>query len=148
MPHIHLITVGRLKSGPLKDAYDDYAKRLTWRLTLTELDIRAGGTIKEQTAITAALTHHIPTIMMDERGKNITSTALAQTLQKHFDAGEGNIQIVIGGADGLSDDLRKRATHLISFGACTWPHMLARVMLVEQLYRAQQIIAGHPYHRA
>lgn len=147
---IKLIAVGRLKTGALRGAYDEYVRRLKWDFVLEELDIRDGGPRQqalENQAILNALSPGAPVIVLDERGKTMKSDAFAQTLQKHFDSGDSTIQFVIGGADGLLDDVRARARHLISFGAMTWPHMLVRVMLAEQVYRAQQILSGHPYHR-
>ncbi len=151
MPTLTLIAIGKLKSGPYREAFDDYAKRLTtWRLILRELDIRDAGpaqTSAEHTAILAALDPTAPLIVFDERGKTIDSTGFSRLIAGHFDTGAGNVQCVIGGADGLNDAIRSRARHVLSFGSMTWPHMLARVMAAEQLYRAQQIHAGHPYHR-
>jgi len=86
-------------------------------------------------------------IVMDERGDGLRSLDFAKTLEKLQNNNENYIQFIIGGADGLTDELRGRANLLLSFGQQTWPHMLARVMLFEQIYRAQQILAGHPYHR-
>ncbi len=151
MPTITLIAVHKLKSGAYRDAFDDYAKRMTtWKLRLHELDIRDHGssqTSAEHAAIIAALDKTAPLIAFDERGQTIDSAGFSSLIARHFDTGAGNVQCVIGGADGLNDQIRKRAQHIISFGAMTWPHMLARVMAVEQFYRAQQIHAGHPYHR-
>lgn len=150
MPTCKIIAVGRMKTGVIKSAYDEYARRLSWRVDLTEIDIRNEGPRQqdmEHQAILRTLIPGVPIVMLDERGKTMTSPTFATTLQKQFDQGSDTIQFVIGGADGLSDTLRAMAQHLISFGAMTWPHMLVRVMLIEQLYRAQQIVAGHPYHR-
>ena len=84
---------------------------------------------------------------MDEKGKNLTSRDFADTFEKWQLNGQSKINIVIGGADGFSKDFKKKADMLLSFGQMTWPHMLARAMLYEQIYRAQQILANHPYHR-
>lgn len=86
-------------------------------------------------------------ISLDERGKSLNSPEFAKILQNHQVHGQGPVTFVIGGADGLHDSIRKKSDHLISFGQLTWPHMLVRVLLLEQLYRAQQILSGHPYHR-
>lgn len=150
MPNIHLITVGRLKSGPMKEAFDEYRKRIKWSIKLDEIDIRDGGNRQqalENQEILIGLHPNHPTFILDERGKTMASPAFAKTIENHFENGQSNLQFVIGGADGLLDEVRARAQHLVSFGAMTWPHMMVRVMLVEQLYRAQQILAGHPYHR-
>jgi len=84
---------------------------------------------------------------MDERGQTIKSVAFAEIFQKQMDIGHTHFQFIIGGADGLTQEVRERSNLLLSFGAQTWPHMLARIMLLEQIYRAQQILDGHPYHR-
>ena len=144
MPAIEFITVGKLKNDPLLDVFEDYRKRLTGKFTLVEIDDRVQGgqisKIMERINPAAAL------VVMDERGKSLASRDFAAKID-HWQSTHGQIQFVIGGADGLSDDLRQKATFLLSFGAQTWPHMMARVMLMEQVYRAQQILAGHPYHR-
>ncbi len=141
---IDFITVGKLKNDPLLDVFDDYKKRLLSKFTLIELEGRMQAEqlvkIKERLNPTAAL------IVMDERGKSLSSRDFAGKLEQ-FAVSHTQLQFVIGGADGLSDEIRKKATMLLSFGAQTWPHMMVRVMLMEQIYRAQQIIAGHPYHR-
>ncbi|PZQ44794.1 MAG: 23S rRNA (pseudouridine(1915)-N(3))-methyltransferase RlmH [Micavibrio aeruginosavorus] len=141
---IEFITVGRLKNDPLLDAFDDYRKRLQWKFTLLELE---GRTQAEQLdKITEKLNPQAALVVLDERGKSLSSRDFAAKIDG-WQTSHGIVQFVIGGADGLSDDIRKKASALISFGAQTWPHMLARVMLIEQVYRAQQILAGHPYHR-
>ena len=86
-------------------------------------------------------------IAMDERGKTLPSREFAQKFQNWQNEGQSHVQFFIGGADGLNDEIRKRAQLLLSFGKQTWPHMLARIMLLEQIYRAQQILKNHPYHR-
>ena len=85
--------------------------------------------------------------MLDEKGKTITSSEFARDIELFQTSKNGKTQIIIGGADGLSDEIRQRADLLLSFGQQTWPHMMVRIMLLEQLYRAEKIIANHPYHR-
>lgn len=151
MLKLEIIAAGRLKSGPLAELSDEYVKRIRWPLTLHEIESKH----KDPAAIQADETEKIMQklspdtfiIVLDERGKGLRSLDFAQTLLKLQDTGVDKIQFVIGGADGLTEGPRKRANLLLSFGQQTWPHMLARVMLLEQIYRAQQIIAGHPYHR-
>lgn len=144
MSLIEFITVGKLKNDPLLDVFEDYKKRLTSKFVLHELDAKTQAEqiqkIIEKINPAAAL------IVMDERGKSLSSRDFAGRMEGWF-VSHGHVQFVIGGADGLGDDIRQKATMLLSFGAQTWPHMLARVMLIEQVYRAQQILAGHPYHR-
>ena len=144
MSHIELIVIGKLKNDPLLDVFNDYKKRLTTKFTLLELD---GKTQSEQISkIMQSLSPTSAIVVMDERGKSLSSRDFSSKMEQWF-VSHGHIQFVIGGADGLNDDIRNRATMLLSFGVQTWPHMMARVMLMEQIYRAQQISAGHPYHR-
>lgn len=144
MASIEFISVGKLKNDPLLDVFEDYKKRLTWKFTLYELE---GKTQPEQLLkISEKINPNAALIVMDERGKSLSSRDFAAKIEQ-WQIARNVIQFVIGGADGLSDEIRKKATMLLSLGAQTWPHMLARVMLMEQVYRAQQIIAGHPYHR-
>ncbi len=144
MLSIELIAVGKLKNDPLLDVFEDYRKRLIWKISLIELEAK---TQADQLAkISERLNPQAALIVMDERGKSLSSRDFAARIDQ-WQTSHGQIQFVIGGADGLSDDIRKKAALLLSFGAQTWPHMLARTMLMEQIYRAQQILAGHPYHR-
>ena len=144
MPAIEFITVGRLRNDPLLDVFDDYRKRLTSKFSLHEIDAKLH---EDQLAkISERLTPSAALVILDERGKSLASRAFAEKFEQ-WQINYSLVQFVIGGADGLTDALRKKATLLLSFGSQTWPHMLARVMLIEQVYRAQQILAGHPYHR-
>lgn len=144
MLSIDLIAVGKLKNDPLADVFDDYKKRLVWKFSFTELD---GKTQAEQISkISEKLNPQAALIVLDERGKSLSSRDFAAKFDE-WQTSHGHVQFVIGGADGLTDAIRKKATLLMSFGVQTWPHMMARVMLMEQIYRAQQILAGHPYHR-
>ncbi len=145
MIHVDIIAVGRMKNGPLLELWKAYAARMRWKLTLHELD--GGKSMDEEKAIRSKRDPSAFLFIMDERGKSLPSTAFAKKIEEQTNIGQSRFQFIIGGADGLSDSLRKEANFLLSFGAQTWPHMLARIMLIEQLYRAQQIVAGHPYHR-
>lgn len=144
MLSIDLIAVGKLKNDPLADVFEDYKRRLVWKFSLIELEDKSqsGQLLK----ITEKLNPHAALVVLDERGKSLSSRAFAGKLDG-WQTTHGHVQLVIGGADGLSDTVRQKADLLMGFGAQTWPHMLARVMLMEQIYRAQQILAGHPYHR-
>jgi 23S rRNA (pseudouridine1915-N3)-methyltransferase len=149
---ITIAAVGRMKGGPLRQLCEEYAARLSWPLTLREIDIRkrlppAELTQKEGEALLEAVPPGARLVVLDERGRTLPSSDFARTLGRWQEEGTGDVVFLIGGADGHSDAVRARASLLLSFGAATWPHMLARVMLVEQVYRAQQILAGHPYHR-
>ncbi len=150
--HITLITVGKLKSGPLKSLWDEYLKRLNWPLTLVEIDHKSklqGEALKayEAQEIEKHLTPSSYIIALDERGETLSSPELATLIGEVQSHHQGRLTLIIGGADGLSADIRKRSQKILSMGRLTWPHMLARVMLLEQLYRIQQILKGHPYHR-
>ena len=148
---VDIIAVGRLKTGPLKDLYDIYAKRLRWPLVVYEIDVRmkedAARQKEETERILEKIDHQAYCVVLDERGNGLKSMDFARTLAKLQDTGSQNVQFVIGGADGLGHDVLDKASFTLSFGQQTWPHMLARVMLLEQIYRAQQILDGHPYHR-
>lgn len=141
---IDLIAVGKLKNDPLLDVFEDYKKRLLWKFSLIELEAQTQS--GEHSKIIEKLNPRAALVVLDERGKSIGSRDFAAKIDG-WQTTHGHVQFVIGGADGLSDEIRKRAALLVSFGAQTWPHMMARVMVMEQIYRAQQILAGHPYHR-
>ena len=154
---VHVCAVGRLRGGPERDLLSDYVTRFdrTGRalglgpVTLTEVDDRKGGGMAaEADLLRRAMPKGAVICCLDERGKVETSPAFAQRLARWRDAGRGDVAFVIGGADGIDPSLRAEADHLMSFGAMVWPHMLVRVMLAEQLYRAASILAGSPYHRA
>lgn len=141
---IDIIAVGALKKGALKDLCDEYSKRISSKIKLIELPQKPAN---EHSKIIEKIDKSAFIVAMDERGKSLKSIEFAHKLQDIQNQGVSHIQFIIGGADGLNDDIRGRADLLLSFGQQTWPHMLARVMLLEQIYRAQQINAGHPYHR-
>jgi 23S rRNA (pseudouridine1915-N3)-methyltransferase len=148
---IAVAAVGRLKPGPLLDLQRDYLGRIRWPVTLREVEERrklAPAELKEREG--ALLLAHIPqgstVIALDERGTTLSSADFAERLRHWRDTG-ATPAFLLGGADGHADAVRARADLLLAFGAMTWPHLLARIMLLEQLYRAQQILAGHPYHR-
>lgn len=145
MLRIEIIAAGRLKSGPFSSLRDEYLKRLTWPTSITEVDGRS--TADEQAKILEKIRASAIVIALDERGKVFSSRNFSNQLAQFSEQGLTDVQFVIGGADGLNDDIRKQARFLLAFGPQTWPHMMVRVMLLEQIYRAQQIIAGHPYHR-
>lgn len=149
--HIILITVGRLKEGPLAQLYQLYAKRLAWKLTLHEIDIKAPEVSvrlkKEADAIEALIPKGSSVILLDEKGTQYTSAAFASFIETTAQHQGSTLCFVLGSADGFYPGLKDRASHKIALGLMTWPHLLARVLLVEQLYRAQQILSGHPYHR-
>ena len=137
---LHIIARGKIGRSPEADLVARYEKRLTWPVRLTELP-ETGGRIPDP-----ANPHK--TVLLDERGKDLTSPQLAETLSRWRDDGMRECRFVIGAADGHSPGARQKADLLLAFGSATWPHLLARAMVLEQLYRATTIIAGHPYHRS
>ena len=154
---VHLCAVGRLRSGPERELIDDYTTRFdrTGRaLALGPFleheveDKKGGGMEAEAELLARALPAGAVLVTLDERGRVLSSPEFADQLAKWRDGGRQDVAFVIGGADGIAPSLRARADFSISFGRMVWPHMLVRVMLAEQLYRAASILAGAPYHRA
>lgn len=148
---ITIVAVGRHKAGPLKSLQHFYAERIRWPLTIREIEERrklspAELRTREGELILAALPKDAVLVALDGRGKPLSSAELAQRLGRWRDA-DAHLAFVIGGADGLSDAVLDKAMLTLSLGAMTWPHLLVRGMLLEQIYRSQQILAGHPYHR-
>ncbi len=137
---LHIIARGKIGRSPEAELVDRYVKRIAWPFKLTELP-DVGGTLP------APLSPHRG-VLLDERGKQLSSEQFAQLLGKWRDDGVREARFLIGAADGHGAPARDQADLLIAFGAMTWPHMLARAMLAEQLWRATSILAGHPYHRA
>ena len=144
--HITLSVIGKLKDTALKALYEEYKKRLEWKLSLYEFESQSSS-LQEGALLLASLPSSSFVITLDERGENLSSkefAALLMDIQLHH---QGKVALIIGGADGLSPEVKAKAQKSLSFGRMTWPHLLVRVMLMEQLYRAQQILKGHPYHR-
>ena len=149
---LHVIAVGRLKGGPHEALARYYAERIAWPLTLREVEekrpLSASETRQREGALLlGAAPPQATLVALDSRGQALTSEAFAERLQRWRDGGIDDLAFLIGGAEGLADAVRQKAHLVLSLGAMTWPHLLARGMLLEQLYRAQQILAGHPYHR-
>ncbi len=137
---LHVIARGRLARSPEAELVDRYAKRIAWPTKLTELP-ETGGRIPEPIS-------PCRTVLLDERGETLSSEDFAKRLGRWRDDGVRETRFVLGAADGHSDEERARADLLLAMGTMTWPHLLARAMLLEQLYRATSILAGHPYHRS
>lgn len=157
---ISIVAVGRLKAGPERELADRYAQRFTGSATalglsgpvireLPESPARSAGERKAQEAasILQALPENAMTLRMDERGEALDSPAFAAIIAKARDGGTRDFAFVIGGPDGLGEAVQARAPRVISFGRMTMPHQIVRVLLLEQIYRAGTILAGHPYHR-
>ena len=136
---LHIVARGKIGRSPEADLVERYLKRITWPTKLTELPER-GGKMPDATAGAV-------TVVLDERGKALSSMELAKALERWRDGGRREARFLIGAADGHDESQRAGADLLLSFGPATWPHLLARAMLAEQLFRATSILAGHPYHR-
>lgn len=150
---ITIAAVGRLRAGPMQDLLSEYLRRLTWPYQVKEVEEKrqmppAALMRREGELLLQSLPKQAVVIALDGRGKSPTSEGFARMIQDYREAGTGDLAFVIGGAEGLSDEVRAAAERTLAFGAMTWPHLLVRVMLAEQLYRAQSILTGHPYHRA
>ncbi|MEP2236400.1 MAG: 23S rRNA (pseudouridine(1915)-N(3))-methyltransferase RlmH [Alteripontixanthobacter sp.] len=137
---LHVVARGKIARSPEAELVARYEKRIIWPLKLTELP-ETGGRLGEPVS-PAKL------VLLDERGRDLSSEQLAQTLGQWRDTGIRETRLVLGAADGHTKAERADADLLLAFGSATWPHLLARAMLMEQLYRATAILAGHPYHRA
>lgn len=153
---VQICAVGRLRAGPEKTLIDDYLSRFdkTGRglslgpVSVLEVDDRKGGGMAAQAPLLRrAIPQGAVICALDERGTVETSPKFARRIEGWRDAGRSDLAFVIGGADGIDPALRAEADHLLSFGAMVWPHMMVRVMLSEQLYRAASILSGGPYHR-
>jgi 23S rRNA (pseudouridine1915-N3)-methyltransferase len=147
-----ILAIGRARSSVEGSLYEHYAGRITWPLELRELEEKrplAANELKlrEGELLLGALPPRAFAIVLDQRGKQLDSRAFALELDRLRQRGTSEVAFVIGGADGVSDEVRSRAGLVLSLGAATWPHLLVRAMLAEQIYRAQQILSGHPYHR-
>ena len=151
--NIIVAAIGRAKAGPERDLFQMYTARLPWSVELKEIEIKKESAesvrrSREGEALLAVIPDQARVIALDERGKSETSGEFDARLGRWRDDGIRTTVFLIGGADGLDDAVRKRADNVLSFGALTWPHMLVRALLAEQLYRAHSILTGHPYHRA
>jgi 23S rRNA (pseudouridine1915-N3)-methyltransferase len=136
---LHIIARGKIGRSPEAELTTRYLQRIAWPVKLTELPDRGGRELEPAAGSV--------TIMLDERGEPMSSMALAKLLEKWRDSGKREARFLIGGADGHGTEARANADLLLSFGPATWPHLLARAMLAEQLFRATSILANHPYHR-
>jgi 23S rRNA (pseudouridine1915-N3)-methyltransferase len=149
---ISVIAVGGLKAGPERALAEKYSSRITWPITIREVEDKRrlkGSALRKREGelILAACPDGATLVALDERGKTMNSMDFAARLGGWWDDGIADIVFAIGGAGGLDDAVRKRADLMLAFGAMTLPHLLMRGVLLEQIYRAQTILAGHPYHR-
>ena len=156
-----VVAIGRLKQGPerelakrYRERFDDIGRKLGFRGVelheISESRARDAATriAEEAAAISAKIGEKSVLVALDEGGDSIDSAAFARHLGRWRDESVANTFFLVGGADGLSPDLRRKAKLRIAFGSATWPHQMVRVMLLEQIYRAATILSGHPYHRA
>jgi 23S rRNA (pseudouridine1915-N3)-methyltransferase len=149
---IMILAVGRMKQGPERDLMRHYLGRITWNIELREVEEKkplppARLVAREAELLRAAIPDGARVVALDSGGRALTSPDFARRIGAWRDAADTAIVFLIGGAEGLDSALVNRADLALSFGAVTWPHMLMRGLLAEQIYRAQQILAGHPYHR-
>jgi 23S rRNA (pseudouridine1915-N3)-methyltransferase len=135
---LHIVARGKIGRSPEADLVERYLKRIAWPTKVTEVPDRGKIPAPAANCVTAIL---------DERGQSLSSTQLAKTLEAWRDSGKREARFLIGAADGHDEAQRRSADLLLSFGAATWPHLLIRAMLAEQLFRATSILANHPYHR-
>jgi 23S rRNA (pseudouridine1915-N3)-methyltransferase len=136
---LHIVARGKIGRSPEAELVERYLKRMSWPTQVTELP-ESGGRLP-------APVENGVTILLDEKGEALGSIDLARRLERWRDEGRREARFLIGGADGFTDDDRGSADLLLSFGRATWPHLLARAMLAEQLWRSTSILANHPYHR-
>lgn len=137
---LHIVARGKIGRSSEAELVERYLKRIAWPTKLTELPDQ-GGTVP-------APVHNSIRVVLDERGEALSSAALAKKLETWRDGGKREARFLIGAADGHGEQGRADADLLLSFGPATWPHLLVRAMLAEQLFRATSILANHPYHRA
>jgi 23S rRNA (pseudouridine1915-N3)-methyltransferase len=136
---LHIVARGKIGRGPEAELVERYLKRLSWPARVTELPESGGRTPPPA--------ENSVTILLDEKGEQLGSMEFARRLERWRDDGRREARFLLGGADGFSDEERAGADLLLAFGKATWPHLLARAMLAEQLWRATSILANHPYHR-
>ena len=136
---LHIVARGKIGRSPEAELVERYLKRIQWPTKVTELPDK-GGKVPE-------LSPNSATIVLDERGEALSSPELAKKLEAWRDGGKREARFLIGAADGHGEEQRRSADLILSFGEATWPHLLVRAMLAEQMFRATSILANHPYHR-
>ncbi len=149
---ILIAAVGRARPGPERDLYEYFSRRLTRPAALREVEERRALTPaercrREADLLLAAVPRGAVVVALDGRGEDLTSADFARRLGAWRDGGVADLAFLIGGAEGHGEAVLQRADLVLAFGRMTWPHLLVRGLLAEQLYRAQQILSGHPYHR-
>ena len=149
---VSILAIGKNRQGVFKDLYEFYAKRIQWEIQLVEVEIRKTLDWKKQRLNeTRKLLSSVPKdsliVTLDESGKLLTSRALSNWINNQVDNGAKDVSFLIGGSHGLDLSAISSPNLMISLGRVTWPHLMIRGMIAEQLYRAQQILQNHPYHR-
>ena len=151
---ISIISIGKFENSPHKQVFESYIKRLKWKIEIRELELKNAQNLSvaeikkgEGALILKALRPQSKLIILDENGKEYKSRDFAKLISNFALQGDSDLTFVIGGADGLSEEIIKKSQLKITFGIMTFPHLMVRSILAEQLYRAQTIIEGHPYHR-
>jgi len=150
---INILSIGKFKkNSEYEKIFNEYKKRLSWRVNLKELTLQkksSGESLKkiEGEKLLQSTNSKAKIISLDERGKIITSIEFANLIKTYQVNGFSDIDFIIGGADGLSKEVRDKSDYILSFGKMVFPHLMIRVMLIEQLYRASTILSGHPYHK-
>lgn len=149
---IVILAVGRIKPGPERSLFDHYAGRIAAPLRVVEIEAKRTVTAEERirreaVLLAAAIPARARLVALDPKGEMLTSAELALRIGRFRDSGAAALAFLIGGADGLERALLAQADLVLAFGRATWPHFLVRAMLAEQIYRAETIRAGHPYHR-
>lgn len=150
---IIIACIGHMKPSPELDLLSKYIKQTRWNVVVREFEDKKPGSAEERkkregALLLSAVPAAAKIVVMDERGKQLCSEKFAKRLGGWQDESVPEVVFLIGGADGHSEEIRQKADLILAFGEMTWPHMLARVMLAEQIYRAKTILDGHPYHRA
>lgn len=151
---ISIISIGKFENSPHKQVFETYLKRSKWKIELKELELKNAHNLSiekikegEGALILKALKPSSKLIVLDEEGKQFDSISFSKILADFAVRGDSDLSFVIGGSDGLSNEVLQKSAMKISLGKMTFPHLMVRAILVEQLYRAQTIINGHPYHR-
>lgn len=151
---VSILSIGKFENSPHKAVFETYLKRLKWKVELRELELKNSQNMSvdkikegEGALILKAWRPSSKMILLDEKGKQFASRDFAKLISDFAVAGDSDLTFVIGGADGLASELLKKSSLKVSFGLMTLPHLMVRSVLAEQLYRAQTIIEGHPYHR-
>jgi 23S rRNA (pseudouridine1915-N3)-methyltransferase len=149
---VTIAAVGRDRSGAARELFDDYSRRCSWPIRLVEIAPRSALPLERRLAgegarLADAIPRDAALVVLDEGGRLLSSRSFAARIGAWQQEGRSELAFLIGGPDGLAGELIERAELVLALGRMTWPHLLVRVLLAEQLYRASTILAGHPYHR-